>query len=684
MIEVQELFSRLKPFYGKKMDDLWRVYLMEDRDGKNQIENTLQIMESNLLGKSYEQNEPSLVPPSQDAAAGPFYLGDVVYGGKKLFPFGLFPNECNSHICITGATGRGKSNICMHFIKNLLKEDIKWCLFDFKRSVRDVLSDPIPHGRTIQIFTVGRNVCPFRYNPLLPPPGIDPRTWIDRVIDLLTKVQYVGLGVASLLRKAIDYVYKSVGMYKSSPILRQPTLQEVLKYLQDYRPRGREISWMSSTIRSLEALCFGEMGKILNSQNPIDLKAILDMNVVFELDSLSNNNKVFFVESLLTYFHAYRLYQGGDEILKHVFIVEEAHRILKKSDYQASTHESILDIWVTEARQLGEGLVIIGQNPSIFPAIALGNTYTTICLNLKHSSDISTMSRVLLLKEDQKEMLGKLNLGKAIVKLQGRWLSPFLIDIPLYPIQKGSVNDEKLRQLMTPYSARSVEKSTQNELVRRFQVCPDKDKHISEVNVMDSNIKNDLSITEREMLFDIYKNPGSGIVERYKRLHLSRRKGNNYKQSLILRQLIKEIPIITKKGKILLVELTWTGKNILKGIDANRTQRNRTGGAIHEFWKNIISSYYQSKGYMVFEEKPLSNGKTVDIVVENQDKKIAIEVETGNSDTISNLKKVIEAGFDDILIIAVNEDVLTKIKHLASRANLTDQNVRFLIADGFL
>jgi len=680
MIEIQELFRKLKPFYGKKIDDLWNVYLMEDRNGKSDIETTLQIMESQVLGKSLENNEPIMVPPPENAAKGSFYLGDVIYGDKKLYPFGLLPKECTSHICITGATGRGKSNICMHFIQNLLREDIKWCLFDFKRSVRDILADPIPYNRPIYVYTVGRNVTPFRFNPLLPPPGLDPRTWIDLLIDLITKVEYAGFGVASLLRKAFDHVYRSRGIYENRPLIRQPTLKEALRYLQDYKTKGREIDWMSSTIRALESLSFGEMGDILNSQNPIDLKEILDRNVIFELDSLSNSNKIFFIESLLTYFHAYRLYQGGDEKLKHVFIVEEAHRLLKKTEHHGQGQDSILDIWVTEARALGEGLVILCQTPSILPAIALGNTYTTICLNLKHSSDINTMSRILLLKEDQKDALGQLKLGRAIVKLQGRWLSPFLIDVPLYPIQKGSVNDEKLKKLMEPYFTDSISKEAQNDPAEKFQVSPENGKHRDDIEIMEYN----LSETEKNILMDISKYPGSGVVERYKRLNLSRRKGNFIKQKLINKGLLKEIPLIVKKGRVMLLELTAKGKNTIKNINGNQIERKRTGGATHEFWKDQIARYYESRGLKVIKEESVNGGKTVDLSIENNGKKVAVEIETGRSDALWNIQKDLEAGFDEVISVAVNEEVFQDLKRKITNIYPTNKKVKVGNAQCFL
>ena len=679
MNEIESLFRKLKPLYGQRIDDLKKVYLMEDRDGRAELENTLQILESTLFPDSIDRKDPILPPPPESVIRGPVQIGVVEYAGKKLYPFGLHLKELNSHVCITGATGRGKSNICFHIMKDLLKEDIKWCLFDFKRSARDLLADPIPYDRQIGVFTAGRDAEPFRFNPLIPPPGIDPRTWIDKVVEIITKVQYAGFGVASLLRKAIDYVYRAVGMYDSGPLLKQPTLRDAFRYLKDYKPHAREINWMSSTIRALEALCFGEMGHILNSADPMDLKTILGMNVIFELDGLSNANRAFFIEAMLTWFHAFRLHQGGDETLRHVCIVEEAHRLLKKSNYQSSNHDSILDIWLTEARQLGEGLIILAQTPSILPAISLGNTYTSICLNLKHSVDIHTMSGVLLLERDQRETLGKLDLGQAIVKLQGRWLNPFMIHIPLYHIQKGSVSDEKLQKIMRACFADSGPNRDQNERTGRFQAGPLKDKY-------NDNMNSDILIheTEKELLKDILQYPGAGVVERYKRLSLSRRKGNRAKQILFNKSLIKEIPIITKKGRVVLLELTRYGRFILKNLQVDVDTGKRAGGAVHEYWKEVVAGYYESRGYSVIREAPINGGKTVDLCVEHNGQRIAIEIETGLSDALGNIYKAVHAGFDQVISAGVNEGAVETLRRKLRASSLPLDRCTLVAANEFL
>jgi hypothetical protein len=39
----------------------------------------------------------------------------------------------------------------------------------------------------------------------------------------------------------------------------------------------------------------------------------------------------------------------------------------------------------------------VDQAPSAFSPVAIGNSYTTICMNLKHRSDVSAMASAMLL-----------------------------------------------------------------------------------------------------------------------------------------------------------------------------------------------------------------------------------------------------------------------------------------------
>jgi len=59
----------------------------------------------------------------------------------------------------------------------------------------------------------------------------------------------------------------------------------------------------------------------------------------------------------------------------------------------------------------------------------------------------------------------------------------------------------------------------------------------------------------------------------------------------------------------------------------------------------------------VSEEVPLGAGKTVDLVAQNDKERIAIEIETGKSDALGNIRKCLAAGFSRVLCFALSEDV---------------------------
>jgi len=99
-----------------------------------------------------------------------------------------------------------------------------------------------------------------------------------------------------------------------------------------------------------------------------------------------------------------------------------------------------------ELRELGEAIILINQHPSLISKPALGNTYTTIALNLKHRDDVDAISDCMLLDHDKKEYLNKLGTGKGIVKLQGRWDRPFLVGFPLVDVEKEVVGDKDVKR----------------------------------------------------------------------------------------------------------------------------------------------------------------------------------------------------------------------------------------------
>ena len=150
--------------------------------------------------------------------------------------------------------------------------------------------------------------------------------------------------------------------------------------------------------------------------------------MILELESLTQSDKVFFIQALLLWIHHLRMTQGEREHFRHAVIIEEAHQVLSGERRSLIGGQSIMEITFREIREFGESLIILDQHPSQISVPALGNTYTTICLNLKHSRDVSAMGQAMLLDTKERDILGTLEVGYAAVKLQGRGARPFLIE----------------------------------------------------------------------------------------------------------------------------------------------------------------------------------------------------------------------------------------------------------------
>ena len=69
----------------------------------------------------------------------------------------------------------------------------------------------------------------------------------------------------------------------------------------------------------------------------------------------------------------------------------------------------------------------------------------------------------------------------------------------------------------------------------------------------------------------------------------------------------------------------------------------------------------RGQDFAVQVEKALGMGKSVDLEARRDGKKIAIEVETGKSDVISNIRKDLEAGYDRVLVVCLEDGLKGKI-----------------------
>lgn len=556
---VRDLCRRLRPLIGPQMDRIYAAYSAEDSDGKKQIEAYLEALAARHLSGDLESEAVHLVPPAPELLDGPYKLGTVEYAGKTVGPFGLRTGDWIQHVGVFGRSGAGKTNLGFEIFRQLHKDGTPVLVFDWKRNYRDLLA--LPDFQDVDVHTVGRDIAPFYFNPLIPPPDTEPRIWLKQIIEVVAQAYALGNGVLYLLQESLNAVYEKAGVYEGK-VTQWPTFRDVLVYAKERNARGRESAWLASTMRALSTLCFGEMDKTLNSvhRQSKTLDQMLDKSVILEMDALGQSDKVFLISSLLLYIHHRRMTEGMRETLKHVTIIEEAHHVLANERRSLIGGQSVMEITFREIREFGEGIVYLDQHPSKIALSALGNTYCTFCLNLKHQKDVYAMAQSMLLDGEEKDIFGSLEVGYAVVKLQGRATQPFLLRIPEFEVAKGTVTDNALRLRMALAALASdvvgPEEGENDDLLA------------SQSQSMESPAPIESSAPEQNpvetaFLDDVAVNPDSGVAARYKRLGLSVRQGQKLKTKLVAHGLLEEEETRTSTGRVRVIRLTEQGRQVL-------------------------------------------------------------------------------------------------------------------------
>jgi len=168
------------------------------------------------------------------------------------------------------------------------------------------------------------------------------------------------------------------------------------------------------------------------------------------------------------------------------------------------------------------------------------------------------MSQAMLLQDDDKAILGNLQIGEAVVRLQGRGAGPFMIRVPEFAIHKGSVTDTDVIRHMTRLGLLSV----RDQPVQRESPA----LHAPE-NSTARNMRPQSLTIEMALLRDVQRYPDSGIAERYKRLGLSVRQGQKVKNALVDDGLVVEKVQATRTGKLRVLALTEQGRLALSEAD---------------------------------------------------------------------------------------------------------------------
>lgn len=374
-------------------------------------------------------------------------IGTVLDGQMRgIGTFSLRPLELNRHLFITGSTGYGKTNASMHIlIETYRKLGIPFLVIEPAKSEYRRLASVECLSNTLNVFGIGEgSLVQLRLNPFQLLPGAPITRHIDLLKAVFNAAFSMGGGMHQILEQAIIEIYTDRGwslhtstnrFLNSRPKPEEvaaltPCLEDLHRKIDDVLKKkayGRETNQdLGAALRSrIEGLMLGAKGFTLNTQRSTPISLLFEQPAVVELENFGDGEEQSFVMALLFVMlaqHAKVRAKIGPERLRHITLIEEAHRLLSGSggpqhpevgDSRRKAISMFTDA-LAEMRGLGEGFIIAEQIPGDLAPQTLKNTNTKLVFNLNSIEDRRLVGASLNLNESQIHHIANLKEGHAV------------------------------------------------------------------------------------------------------------------------------------------------------------------------------------------------------------------------------------------------------------------------------
>lgn len=687
-MEFDRLVRLLEPLIPGQVRRWLKVHASADAPTRALIERQIELTAERMLGNLSERVLLSL--PPQRVIKGAYHLGTVVYD-RDRWPAGLESGELLQGVGVFGRSGGGKTNAVFHLLLQLHERRVPFLFLDWKRTGRHLI--PLL-GDTVNVYTPGRPISAFPFNPFVPPPGLEARAYMGLVADQLATAYTLGYGAVALIQRALRVCDE-----RSAASGTACTLADLIAEVESIGGQGRSKGWQASALRALRSLEFsdalGPAERLVAGTGPTNEGTVLSPSAtptsnagsappssaaslsvssvqtpparsprasdpqqelirtlmggasIVELDALPQGAKRFLIPLLCLWIYHTRLAQPDREKLRFVIVVEEAHHVLHARPRGA--HESAMEMFLRQCREMGIAVIVVDQHPHLISSAALGNTYTTICFNLKDPADVSRAAAAMHV--DDRRYFGVLPVGSAIVKLQDRWRRPFVVRFPRVDVAKGSVTDAMLGRFMAGKRAGSAGTGPPWAELGRVRRVPRHDRLLQ---------TDDLRIID-----DVLAHPVDGVKARYRRLGLSGHRGHSIKQRLVREGWLESAVVPVGRSRKVVLRVGGEARQRL-GLPVSDAPRE---GIAHAYWKHVIASRLEESGYEVSIEAPRVGG-AADIIASSGNTSIAVEVETGRSDVVANVRHGLRAGFGRVVVAATDPAALAAVEPALARAGL--------------
>ena len=428
-----------------------------------------------------------VAPPSFDTTVEPddkpgasVKLGTVL--DRFLRPAGhltVRTEKLSRHTFVCGATGGGKSQTVRALLEALSRErpPLRWLVIEPAKAeyarMAGRLSE-VPDADVLVIRPGDPRAAPAAMNPLQPAslePGNPDRTFplqshADLVRGLFLAAFQAEEPFPQVLSRALTQCYEASGwdLATGEPLRRwdrtsgqpRPGAADLcyprFPGLGDLQLAARrvvdEIGYaddIKKNVRGfvdirLGSLRHGTPGRFFEGGHPLDFAALLQRNVVVEIEGITNDqDKAFVMGAVLIGLYEHLLLEERDSFaatrspsrFRHLTVIEEAHRLLRSvpADSPAAHSLELFASLLAEVRAYGAGIVVAEQIPSKLIPDVIKNTALKVVHRLPAADDREVVGATMNLSPEQSSYVVTLDPGVAAIFADGMD-RPVLVKMP--------------------------------------------------------------------------------------------------------------------------------------------------------------------------------------------------------------------------------------------------------------
>jgi hypothetical protein len=418
----------------------------------------------------------SVPPLPQTADALP--LGAVIERSQPTRTnYCVSPKALSRHALVAGVTGSGKTNTIFHLLKQLEAMTIPFLVIEPTKTEYRALANDLSLSKSLRIFTLGNeNVSPFRLNPFEVVGW--PATSVSGHLDLLRSLFSASFGMwtplPQVLEQCLHQIYVDYGwdittnsnyrIAEDADISAAfPTLSDLLSKVNEIAGQLGYEQRVTDDIRAalrtrINGLRIGGKGRMLDIQRSMPMETILSVPTILELEGMGDDDdKAFLIGLQLIRLAEYLRSQGQFDNLRHLLVIEEAHRLLanigprgreEEADPRSKAVEAFANL-LSEIRAYGQGVVVTDQIPVKLVPDVIKNTNLKIVHRIVAQDDRHVLAGAMAMNDLQTQALAALPVGQAVVFADGDD-TPLLIKVPPAKGQKNLPipNDSRVAQSM--------------------------------------------------------------------------------------------------------------------------------------------------------------------------------------------------------------------------------------------